>query len=74
MTVVTKSNSRQILKKYLKDHGIKQSFVAGKLGVSDSTFNAYLQGYVKFTMDFAYRVSNVLGIDPGIFLDESYKK
>ena len=35
MTLVTKKDSNEILKDYLKSHGITQHYVATKIGMSD---------------------------------------
>lgn len=67
MTVV-KKNANKILKTYLKNHGIKQSFVAREMGLRPSNFGDRLNGRLKFTADFAIRASSVLKISPNIFL------
>ena len=74
MVQVTKPNAGKILKSYLKSHGISQHFVADKIGVTPQTFNAYVNGNLKFNADFALSVSKVLNISPSIFLKESYSK
>ncbi|MBH9539061.1 transcriptional regulator [Lactobacillus crispatus] len=74
MTQFTKSNSSEILKKYLDSHGIKNKYLAEKMGIPPSTLSYYLNGHGKFTVDFAFAVSSALGISPEIFLDKSYKK
>lgn len=65
---VVKENAGEILQKYLEDHGIKQNFVARKMGISSSNFNNHLHGRLKFDADFAVAVSKVLNIDSNIFL------
>ena len=65
---VVKENANEILKDYLDDHGIKQSFVAHKMGISNPTFNSRIQGRLMFDADFAIAVSKALGIKPDIFL------
>lgn len=67
MTVV-KDNANVILQNYLKDHGIKQSYVAKKIGISSASFSNRLHGRLKFDGDFAIAVSKVLDIDISIFL------
>lgn len=74
MVQVTKPNAGKILKDYLESHGISQRFVAKKMGLKPSAFNAYINGYSKFNADFALSVSKVLNISPSIFLKESYSK
>jgi plasmid maintenance system antidote protein VapI len=65
---VVKDNANEILKKYLKEHGIKQNFVAKKMGISSATFGNRLHGRLKFNADFAIAVSKVLEIDSKTFL------
>lgn len=66
--IVVEDNANKILIKYLEEHGIKQNFVAKKMGISSATFGKRLHGRLKFDADFAISVSKVLGIDPKIFL------
>ena len=54
---VVKENANEILRSYLEEHGIKQSFVAHKMGISSPTFNSRVQGRLKFDADFAIAVS-----------------
>lgn len=68
MTVV-KENAAKILQKYLQDHGIKQSFVASKIGMSESSFSSRLNGRLKFSAEFAIAVSKALNIKADIFLN-----
>lgn len=64
----TKENAGKILKDYLREHGIKQNYVAKKVGISSANFSSRLNGRLKFNADFALTVSKVLDIDPDIFL------
>lgn len=74
MVQVTREDANEILRQYLKDHGISQTWLAEKMGMSLSSFNARLQGYSKFDADFALKVAVVLNISPDIFLSKSYRK
>lgn len=67
MTTV-KKNAREILYFYLRDHGIKQNYVAHKMGISSANFSNRLHGRLKFNADFALAVAKALDIDPTIFL------
>lgn len=71
---VTECDAHKILKKYLKDHGITQAFVAKKIGISPQNFNDYVNGKHNFDADFAFNVAKALDISPYIFLKESYRK
>ena len=64
---VVKNNAGLILKEYLASHGIKQSYVADRMGISDSNFSAHINGRLRFTADFAIAVSRALGISVDIF-------
>lgn len=68
MVRTTKENAGKILKDYLREHGIKQNYVAKKVGISSANFSGRLNGRLKFNADFALTVSKVLDIDPDIFL------
>ena len=74
MVLATQPEAPEILKDYLKSHGITQTFVARQLGMSAPSFNGYLNGNQKFDADFALSVSKVLDISPSIFLKKSYRK
>lgn len=74
MIEFTKPNSRQILIKYLKEHGISQAFLARKMHITPATMNYHLHGTGSFTVDFALSVAMALNISPDIFLNKSYKK
>lgn len=74
MVLATRPEAPKILKDYLKSHGITQTWVAKKLGMSVSGFNGYLIGQNKFDADFALCVSEVLKISPSVFLKENYRE
>ena len=74
MTEITKPNSKEILIDYLNTHGIKQKYVAKKLGISETSLSYHLSKKSKFTVDFAFAVSKALDISPAVFLRENYKK
>lgn len=73
MPNVVKPNAAEILESYLQDHGISKSFVAKKLGVTpQAVYNKISLG--KIDADFAFKVADILNLDPKIFLDPSYTK
>lgn len=74
MIPVVNPNAGDILKEYLFKHGIKQSFVAKQMKLSDTTFSARINGRLRFTAEFAIQVASVLGISPDIFFSKSYRK
>lgn len=68
MVSVLKDDARKLAKQYLRDHGIKQSWLADRLGISEPTLSGRLNGRYKFDADFAVAFSKTLGISPDIFL------
>ena len=51
------------LKKILRDCGIKQTFVADKMGVNVRKINDYVNGRTSLKLDVAIQIANVLNID-----------
>ena len=51
------------LKKILRDRGIKQQFVADKMGVNVRRINAYVNGRTLLKLDVAIQIANILNID-----------
>ena len=68
MVSVLKDDARKLAKKYLHDHGIKQSWLADKMGIGEPTLSGRLNGRYKFDADFALAFSKALDISPDIFL------
>lgn len=66
--ITVKENASEILYLYLRDHGIKQNYVARKMGISSANFSSRLHGRLKFNAEFALAVAKALDIDPTIFL------
>jgi transcriptional regulator with XRE-family HTH domain len=69
-----KPNASFLAKEYLKNHGIKQSYVADRMGISYSSLSCKLNGRRKFDADFAIEFSKILNISPDIFLKSSFSK
>ena len=51
------------LKKILRDRGIKQQFVADKMGVNVRKINDYVNGRTLLKLDVAIKIANILNID-----------
>ena len=51
------------LKKILRDRGIKQQFVADKMGVNVRKINDYVNGRTSLKLDVAIKIANILNID-----------
>lgn len=56
------------IKKYLTEHGIKQSFLVEKGVMSRYALNAVVNGKRKITADELAKVANALQVDANIFL------
>ena len=52
------------IKSYLKENGIKQNFVAQKIGIPTTTLNSMLLEKQKLPVDTYFRICNVLGESP----------
>ncbi|AKG66626.1 helix-turn-helix transcriptional regulator [Lactobacillus helveticus] len=68
MAKTLKEDASTYAKSYLHDHGIKQSWVANRMGISEPTLSARLSGRLKFDADFAIAFSKALNISVDIFL------
>lgn len=56
------------IKKYLEEKGIKQTFIANKLGCGVKTFNSIINGHTRVTTDFLVAICRELNVEPSIFL------
>ena len=72
MPTVVKPNANQILSNLLEEKGLKQVYVATKIGISSPSMSALVHGNKKFTADIAIQLGKVLNVSPNIFLDQSY--
>jgi transcriptional regulator with XRE-family HTH domain len=53
---------------YINENGIKQSFIASKIGMDDSALNARLKGRSKLTADDIEHICWALNKSPSDFL------
>ena len=51
------------LKRILREKGIKQTFVADKMGVNVRKINDYVNGRTSLKLDVAITIANILNID-----------
>ena len=58
----------EILNNYIKDNGIKQSYIAEKTGIPENTLSMILNGKVKLDADKLVLIVRVLNIDPNIII------
>lgn len=73
MKTAIKENANEILKSYLKDHGITQHFVATKIGMTNQAFTNLMSGRARLTGDKAILISCALDIPLSTFLKDEYK-
>ena len=59
----TQKKEETKLKKILRDRGIKQQFVADKMGVNVRKINDYVNGRTLLKLDVAIQIANILNID-----------
>lgn len=59
----------QRIRKYLEEHGIKQQYLADKLGVKKELISAMLCGRRKITAEELGMIAGVLKVNPNIFLN-----
>ena len=56
-----------LLKAYIDERGIKQSFIARKAGLTDQELSAYLTGRLRLPADKFFMICNALRISPEEF-------
>lgn len=60
----------QWLSKQIKERGIKQSFLAGKIGVTEQKLSFCLTGRTRLTVPAFLQLCEALAIDPLDYLEE----
>ncbi|MQB67099.1 XRE family transcriptional regulator [Lactobacillus reuteri] len=71
MTTVIKADAYKKLKNEIERRGIKNKFVADKIGITPNYLGQILGGKRNLTADVAIRASQVLGLPLDIFLTKS---
>ena len=71
MTELVKRDAYKDLKRIMDSKGVKQKYVAGKIGTSTSYFGQILNGNKKMSTDVAIKASRALELPIDIFLDLS---
>lgn len=61
----------QKIKKYLEDHGIKQSFLREKLSISASSCNALLNGNRGISAEEYFKICEALDVPLDYFKDSN---
>ena len=57
------------IKNYLNEHGISQTFISRKTGLSLQKLNRSLNGFRKLTFDEYVRICDELGVSTAAFLE-----
>jgi len=60
--MVTKEETK--LKKRIKEKGLKQGFLADKVGISETTFSKIVKGRIKPTYEIAQKIAKILNCKP----------
>lgn len=60
------------VKAYITEHGIKQTVIANKCGISPTTFNAILNGKRTMYADDLRAICYALDVSPEVFIE--YRK
>lgn len=55
--------------RYLEEHGIKQRWLAEKLGMTDNQISAILNGKRKMSVDEFARICTAIGKTPNDFME-----
>lgn len=56
-------NIADVIKEKIKNNGIKQTFIAEKIGLNNVSFTDRLNGKVKFKTDEVFKLAKILNID-----------
>ncbi len=57
------------IKEVLEEKGIKQVWLAEKLGKSFNTVNAYVRNRTQPSLEVLYQIAEILSVDPKELLD-----
>ncbi|NGX84716.1 helix-turn-helix transcriptional regulator [Aequorivita sp. KMM 9714] len=57
------------IKEVLEEKGIKQVWLAEKLGKSFNTVNGYVQNRSQPSLEVLYQIAEILNVDPKVLLD-----
>ncbi len=57
------------IKEVLEEKGIKQVWLAEKLGKSFNTVNGYVQNRTQPSLEVLYKIAEILSVDPKFLLD-----
>ena len=63
-----------LIKEILEEKGVKQTWLADKLGKSYNMINSYVQNRRQPSIDDLFRIAEILNVDPKELLDNKKKK
>lgn len=69
MSSILKPDALELLNKEIDESGVKNKYIANKLGISEQYISLILSGKRKLTADKVIAISKALGIDYRIFLN-----
>lgn len=58
------------MRKYIRDNGVKQGYIARRAGLTDAKISLLLSGKQKMNVDEYYDLCSAMGVKPGMFLTE----
>ncbi|WP_296637614.1 helix-turn-helix transcriptional regulator [Polaribacter sp.] len=61
------------IKEVLEDKGIKQKWLAEKLGKSYNMVNSYVQNRRQPSLEVLYKIAQILDVEPEVFLKKNLK-
>lgn len=71
MPEIIRPDAGKILNQEIKNRGLKQGYVADKIGISQAYMSQLVNGSKKVSTDVAVRASIILGVPLDIFLKKS---
>lgn len=71
MPEIIRPDAGKVLNQEIKNRGLKQSYVADKIGISPAYMSQLVNGSKKVSTDVAVRASIILGVPLDIFLKKS---
>lgn len=71
MPEIIRPDAGKVLNQEIKNRGLKQGYVADKIGISHAYMSQLVNGNKKVSTDVAVRASIILGVPLDIFLKKS---
>jgi plasmid maintenance system antidote protein VapI len=71
MPEIIRPDAGKVLNQEIKNRGLKQGYVADKIGISPAYMSQLVNGSKKVSTDVAVRASIILGVPLDIFLKKS---